>query len=736
MPTTQKQLDAGLKIADYTPEAVAANNQAISSGTYDYSTPTPSGSITSDTLAGNTKALTLPPPTVQTLGTGVQDYISSQNQTIKTEAQKQLDLDKAALDSQKGDITSLIEGIGNSGRIKNDLYQKEGVDAAKKQVDEFTSQLEAEQHSNMRRIEALKKNPQGLFAGGMEQEVNRVNSESLTKQADLAILQNNALRRYSTAAEIADRAVEAKLEPMKAKLEALKFFYAENKADFDKKDDRAYAELIAKQERDYATQKENVTKAFSSGLRNKFINEGGKIYRASDGKEYDTPEAFFADAGVSSFEDAYATGLVGDLTFEQVADMNDVLKLRSEYPDAGISITDSYQDAVDKLAFSNKYAKEVYNSDGVGSNKPVSIDGVDYFQDPATGEWFLASDVVGATSNGETTLSDKEVKELDITTEAKALKTLADLKASVQQYDSLIGQEGFALTGGGRAKLDALYADVKIKWKEAAALGALTGPDLELIQQAVPSATGFGRLNPFGANQKGVRDTLAQTIAGLDRSARNKYDQLILRNDKYGNNPYVRSLGTPFGLAPKESTTPVNLNMGNTPGLTFGATPSGNQVKGATQKLAPLPYLSTSTFQPIPTKSGGVSVSPVLKKLYPEGSYPTGKANQLRNQCGYFVKDLVTKLGGTYPAVGNTLKEKIAAVAKYGASFANAKIGSVIISKDNPTYGHVAYIIGKNAQGWLVAESNYKQSERVSYGRVIPFNSPKVVGIINPTKKA
>lgn len=727
MATTQKQLDQGLKIADVQSQDLGGDREAIAARANE-AVAKPSGSITSQTLSGTTKPLTLPPPTSQTLTTGVQDYITSQNQSIKTEQQKQLDADKAKLDQDKNDITSLITDLGNSQGIKNDLYKSEGVDKAKKDVDEYTSQLEAEQHSNNRRIESIKKNPTGLFAGGMEQEVNRINSESLTKQADLAILQNNALRRYSTAAEIADRAVEAKLEPMKAKLEALKFFYSENKADFDKKDDRAYAELIKKEERDYATQKENVTKAFSSGLRNKYINEGGKVYRASDGKEFSDPQSFLSDAGVTSFEEAYSKGLIGDLTFEQVANMNDILKLRSEYPDAGISITDDYQTAIDKLAFSNKYAKEVYNADAAGSSKPISIDGVDYFQDPETGEFIPASDFVNGGGTVESTLSNKEMKELDVTTEAKALKTLADLKASVKRYDSLIGQEGFALTGEGKAKLNALYADVKIKWKEAAALGALTGPDLELIEQAVPAATGIGRLNPFSADPKAVRNTLAQTVAGLDRSARSKYDQLVLRNDKYENNAYVRSLGTPFGLAPApvtESKTPVSITPGMA-GLDFGGGESGNQVKGMSQKAQPLAYISTSDFKPVATKSGGQTFSPVVAKVFPPGS--------VGGQCGDFVRRVVTKFGATYPRLGDSLKSKVAAVTKYGTSPANAKIGSVIVTKENPTYGHVAYIVGKNASGWIVAESNYKQSNKVSYGRVIPFNSPKLVGVINPTR--
>lgn len=97
-----------------------------------YNAAKPSGSITSEVLSGNPKPLTLPPPTVQTLTTGAQDYITSQNESIKTAQQQQLDAEKASLDNQKNDILGLIEGIGNSGQIKNDLYKKEGVDSARK----------------------------------------------------------------------------------------------------------------------------------------------------------------------------------------------------------------------------------------------------------------------------------------------------------------------------------------------------------------------------------------------------------------------------------------------------------------------------------------------------------------------------------------------------------------------------------------------------------------------------
>lgn len=140
---------------------------------------------------------------------------------------------------------------------------------------------------------------------------------------------------------------------------------------------------------------------------------------------------------------------------------------------------------------------------------------------------------------------------------------------------------------------------------------------------------------------------------------------------------------------------------------------TGNQVKGIKEKLQPLAQINLSAAETIQTK-------------YPEG-YNGG-------QCGDFARKLGKTMGVTYPTLGNSLMEKTNAIKKYGSPLSTAGIGSILVTKENPTYGHVATIIGKNVQGWIVAESNFKQSNKVSYGRVVPFNSSKLVGVINPTK--
>ena len=132
-------------------------------------------------------------------------------------------------------ISSLLQNIGATQGKEAQYATEAGADKAQQEYDKFASQLEAEQLSNRRAIENLQKNnPQGLFGGGLEQETARLERESLSKQADIAILGNAAKGRFDTAMSIAKRKVDSELAPLKAELDAKKFIYENNKDLFSK----------------------------------------------------------------------------------------------------------------------------------------------------------------------------------------------------------------------------------------------------------------------------------------------------------------------------------------------------------------------------------------------------------------------------------------------------------------------------------------------------------------------
>lgn len=179
--------------------------------------------------------------------TGSVEATKNESQRLRAEREQAQEVKKSGLTQSIEDIMKLNEDVANVGNT----VDRTAEDTARIEADKYTSQIEAEQLAVRRAVENLQKNnPQGLFGGALTDEVNRLERNSLSKQADLAILQNSALRNYTTAKDIADREVQNKLEPLKVKLENLKFFYQENKELFNKEDDRLYNEKIKEQERE------------------------------------------------------------------------------------------------------------------------------------------------------------------------------------------------------------------------------------------------------------------------------------------------------------------------------------------------------------------------------------------------------------------------------------------------------------------------------------------------------
>lgn len=223
-------------------------------------TPT---SITSNDLK-STPPLVLPrtQPTIGDAG-GIAPMIQGSIATQRTASERENQAVSDLRNQKNRDLQGIIdlqEYIGQEGRITERAYQRENVDKIREEVDNYTNQLEAEDLALRRKLEDMDKNPQGLFGGALQQEKERVQRESLRKQADIAILQNSSLRRYDTARDIADRKVKNELEPLKARLDTMKFIYGENKEAFNTAEKRQYESIIREEERTYATEKINKEK--------------------------------------------------------------------------------------------------------------------------------------------------------------------------------------------------------------------------------------------------------------------------------------------------------------------------------------------------------------------------------------------------------------------------------------------------------------------------------------------
>lgn len=93
--------------------------------------------------------------------------------------------------------------------------------------------------------------------------------------------------------------------------------------------------------------------------------------------------------------------------------------------------------------------------------------------------------------------------------DAKTLKTVATAKRNidglVEEYTALIEEEGSAsiISPINRSRMQRLEAQIAVNAKELEKLGALAGPDVEVLRDMFPSATGWVT-NPFTTKQKAL----------------------------------------------------------------------------------------------------------------------------------------------------------------------------------------------------------------------------------------
>jgi len=124
---------------------------------------------------------------------------------------------------------------------------------ARKQVDQYTSDIEQMQRESDKRIKNFMQTFGGTTAGA-NAEALKMQREDLSAQADKALLLSAATRNYSTLNAIAEQQVINKTAELKAKSDNLKAYIEMNKADFDKKEQRLYDEEQKKVDADLQKQ--------------------------------------------------------------------------------------------------------------------------------------------------------------------------------------------------------------------------------------------------------------------------------------------------------------------------------------------------------------------------------------------------------------------------------------------------------------------------------------------------
>ena len=201
--------------------------------------------ITSQSLSP-TQPMVLPNAVISSDTNAASDLIT------KTTEENKVNAAKEAKDTALKEVNDASLKIAGQSKRQDDIFVQEGGDVARKDFDNYTSQIESEQTAIRRTTDNLRKNnPEGLGVGALNNRIQEAERTSLSKQADLAILQNSALRRYDTASAIASRKVAAETDYLKAELETKKLIYQDNKEAFTLAEQRMVDANLKKEEREY-----------------------------------------------------------------------------------------------------------------------------------------------------------------------------------------------------------------------------------------------------------------------------------------------------------------------------------------------------------------------------------------------------------------------------------------------------------------------------------------------------
>jgi hypothetical protein len=102
--------------------------------------------------------------------------------------------------------------------------------------------------------------------------------------------------------------------------------------------------------------------------------------------------------------------------------------------------------------------------------------------------------------------------------QAKKIRNIGSLNKKLAGLEELVQKTGAELTGKEKAALDSAFKDAEVAWKEAANLGALQGPDIEMIRGALgESPTSIRGIGRYGIS--GGKEGLLSKIRGARQRA-------------------------------------------------------------------------------------------------------------------------------------------------------------------------------------------------------------------------
>lgn len=188
--------------------------------------------------------------------------LETQMGAVGNEFTRNLETQRAqAQTNEQASFQSYLDSVLNAptqAGAEAKAYEKSGVNVLQEQLNDQAGQLRSEQDFLRTRTEQVQKNMEGMSAQAIQDEVNRVRNESLSRQASISVNLLTAQSRFDSAKAVADRYVDSVMEQSERKSAALQTMYERNFNLFSKTEQREFETKQADRLQAQQAQRENL----------------------------------------------------------------------------------------------------------------------------------------------------------------------------------------------------------------------------------------------------------------------------------------------------------------------------------------------------------------------------------------------------------------------------------------------------------------------------------------------
>lgn len=227
----------------------------------------------------NSTPYTAPPTRTSTGYYGLNGLIKNTQDTINGLTPK--------VDQGQKDFQNTIDSLAGQGKHRVDLYESQGVNAARKELTDIQNTMRAREQSYIAKVDRIRSNnPTGAFASGQEIQIDQATKDHAIERSADAITAEFKLGNYTNAKALVDQLVDAETEDLKTKLEGQKYFLEKNYSQLSDAQKTLLQQQTTETERQYNETKANRNDIASIALKAAQAGATGddiaKIFKSAD----------------------------------------------------------------------------------------------------------------------------------------------------------------------------------------------------------------------------------------------------------------------------------------------------------------------------------------------------------------------------------------------------------------------------------------------------------------------